>query len=203
VSEPGEGRPSARVLYIITCGTPAARDVGKLVALAQAAGWTVCVIATPQALKFLDREAIEAQTGFPVRSDYKQPGTPDVLPSPDALIVGGASSNTLIKWALGISDTLALGLLTEAIGMGLPLVALPFLNSAQAAHPGFGRSVAELRAAGVHVLLGPEGYEPHVPRQGSQHLPSFPWAKALEAVEERSRQRGGQVPKGAPTGAAP
>jgi phosphopantothenoylcysteine synthetase/decarboxylase len=179
---------AARVLYIVTCGTPAARDVGKLVALAQDQGWTVCVVATPQALKFIDLKALEAQTGFPVRSDYKQPGTPDVLPPPDAMIVGGASSNTLIKWALGISDTLALGLLTEAIGLGLPIVALPFLNSAQAAHPAFDRSVAELRGAGVQVLLGAEGYDPHVPRQGSQHLPSFPWAKALEAMEERLGQ---------------
>lgn len=38
--------PSERVLYIITCATPAARDVGKLVSLAQGEGWTVCVIAT-------------------------------------------------------------------------------------------------------------------------------------------------------------
>jgi hypothetical protein len=172
------------LLYVITCGTPAARDVGTLVALAADAGWTVCVVATPQALRFLDREALEAQTGFPVRFDYKQPGTPDVLPPPDAMIVGGASSNTLIKWALGISDTLALGLLTEAIGLGLPLVALPFVNAAQAAHPGFGRAVADLRAAGVQVLLGAAGYTPHPPRQGSQRLSSFPWAKALEAMRK-------------------
>jgi hypothetical protein len=32
--------------------------------------------------------------------------------------------NTLNKWALGISDTLVLGLLTEAVGLGLPLRAL-------------------------------------------------------------------------------
>lgn len=177
-----DGR-AARVLYIVTCGTPAARDVGNLVAMAHGRGWTVCVIATPQALKFLDRDALEAQTGFPVRSDYKQPGTHDLLPPPDAMIVGGASANTLVKWALGISDTLALGLLTEAIGLGLPLVALPFVNAAQAAHPGFARSVTELRAAGVRVLLGSDGYTPHVPRHGSEHLPSFPWDTALEVME--------------------
>ncbi|MBV9013118.1 MAG: hypothetical protein JO272_13915 [Pseudonocardiales bacterium] len=81
---------------------------------------------------------------------------------------GTVSSRAVNKWAAGISDTLALGLLTEAIGLGLPLAALPFLNSAQAAHPAFGRSVKELREAGVAVLLGPEGYEPHVPHQGSK-----------------------------------
>jgi hypothetical protein len=79
---------------------------------------------------------------------------------------------------------LALGLLTEGIGLGLPLVALPFLNAAQAKHPAFQRSVKELREAGVKVLLGDEGYTPHVPHQGSKNLPSYPWEKALQTVEK-------------------
>jgi hypothetical protein len=124
------------------------------------------VIATPSALRFIDQPALEAQTGAPVRSEYKEPGSPDVLPPAAAIVVGGASFNTINKWAAGICDTLALGLLTEGIGLGLPLAALPFLNAAQAAHPAFGRSVKELREAGAKVLLGSEGYEPHVPHQG-------------------------------------
>lgn len=178
-------RAARRVLYVITCATPAARNVGQLVGLAQARGWTVCVVATPSAMRFIDRVALEEQTGFPVRSDYKAPDEPDVLPPADAMIVGGASFNTINKWALGISDTLALGLLTEAIGLGLPLVALPFLNAAQAAHPAFGRSVKELREAGVKVLLGPDGYEPHQPKQGSMRLADFPWHVAVEVIERR------------------
>ncbi|MDQ3579202.1 MAG: flavoprotein [Actinomycetota bacterium] len=171
-----------RVLYIITCATPAARDIGKLVSLAQQDGWTVCVIATPLALRFIDQAALEAQTGYPVRSDYKPPGTPDLLPPATAMIVGGASFNTINKWAAGITDTLALGLISEAIGLGLPLVALPFLNAAQAAHPAFGRSVRGLREAGVAVLLGEGGYEPHPPHQGSKNLANYPWEKPLDAL---------------------
>lgn len=176
-------KPSGRVLYAITCATPAARDIGKLVTLAQASGWTVCVIATPLALRFIDRPALEAHTGYPVRSEYKQPGMPDVLPPADAIVVGGASFNTINKWAAGISDTLALGLLNEGIGLGLPLAALPFLNAAQAAHPAFGRSVTELREAGVTILLGPEGFEPCAPHHGSQYLSTYPWHAVLAAVE--------------------
>jgi hypothetical protein len=174
---------SDRVLYIVTCATPAARDVGKLVTLAQGSGWRPFVIATPAALRFIDLPALEAQTGYPIRSDYKQPGSPDVLPPADAIVVGGASFNTINKWAAGISDTVALGLLTEGIGLGLPLAALPFLNAAQAAHPAFGRSVKELRDAGVKILLGSEGYEPHVPHQGSKCLARYPWPVVLAAVE--------------------
>lgn len=174
--------PNDRVLYIVTCATPAARDIGKLVGLAQDAGWRPFVIATPSAVRFIDRAALESQTGAPVRSEYKVPGTPDILPPADAMVVGGASFNTINKWAAGISDTLALGLLTEGIGLGLPLAALPFLNAAQAAHPAFGRSVQELRKAGVKVLLGPDGYEPHTPHQGSRYLDRYPWHTVLAAV---------------------
>lgn len=173
----------SRVLYVITCATPAARDVGKLVFLAQERGWRVCVIATPSALEFIDKAALEEQTGFPVRHMYKKPGSADVLPPVDAMIVGGASFNTLNKWALGVSDTLALGLITEGIGLGIPIVALPFLNAAQAAHPAFYRHVDVLRTAGVVVLLGAGGYEPHVPHQGSKNLHKYPWQLALNAVE--------------------
>jgi phosphopantothenoylcysteine synthetase/decarboxylase len=171
-----------RVLYVVTCATPAAKHAARLVTLARDQGWTVCVIATPQALRFLDVRALEQQTGYPVRSEYKQPGTPDVLPSATAMIVGGASFNTINKWAQGHADNLALGLLTEAIGLRIPLVALPFLNAAQAAHAAFSRSVKELRDMGVRVLVDDEGYKPHVPHQGAKNLPSYPWALALEVV---------------------
>jgi phosphopantothenoylcysteine synthetase/decarboxylase len=171
------------MLHVVTCATLAARDVGKLVSLAQDAGWSVCVIATPMATRFINEAALEAQTGYPVRSDYKQPGTSDVLPSADAIIVGGASANTINKLSAGISDNLALGMLNEAIGLGVPLVILPFVNTALAAHSAFERSVRQLRDAGVAVLLGEEGFVPNPPNQGEGKLPNYPWGKALSAVE--------------------
>lgn len=178
------------VLYVVVCGTLAAGDVGTLICLAQAKGWEVCVVATPQALSFIDRAALEAQTGYPVRYEYKQPETEDVLPPPDAIIVGGASFNTINKWAGGISDTLALGILNQAIGLKLPVVVMPFLDSALAAHPAFENSVAVLRRAGVRVLLGPEVYEPQAPGTGPQVLVSYPWSAGVKAVEELVREGG-------------
>jgi flavoprotein len=65
---------------------------------------------------FVDAPKLEAATGYPMRSDYMQPSDPDVLPAPNAIVVAPAIFNTINKWAAGISDTLALGLLTEAIG---------------------------------------------------------------------------------------
>ena len=118
---------------------------------------TFCVIATPNGLKFLDEGNIAGLSGHPVRTRYKRPDEPDLLPSPDALVVAPATFNTVNKWAQGISDTLALGLLNEAVGLGLPMIAAPWPNAALAAHPVFIRSVGLLREWGVTVLLDPGG----------------------------------------------
>ena len=63
----------ARVLYHIICAGPPAADAQILVELAQAEGWDVCVIATPQAVRFIDVPLLERLTGRPVRSQYKHP----------------------------------------------------------------------------------------------------------------------------------
>jgi hypothetical protein len=65
--EPGEHRG---VLYVIVCGAPPARDANRLVQLAQADGWEVCVIATPSARSFIDSPALEAATGPPARQGH-------------------------------------------------------------------------------------------------------------------------------------
>jgi phosphopantothenoylcysteine decarboxylase len=168
------------VLYVIVCASPRAKHVGELVRLACAADWTVCVIPTPQAMKFIDSDALEGATGYPVRHQYKHPDEPDVLPSADAMIVCPATFNTINKWALGISDTLALGLITEAIGIGIPLVAAPALTDAQARHPAFARSVAELRGLGVSVLYGEGVYEPLPPNVDA---PPYDWNLPLRTLE--------------------
>jgi hypothetical protein len=177
------------VLYVIVCGAPPARDAGRLGQLDQAEGWDVCVIATPSARSFIDSPALEAATGHPVRSEYKQPNAADVLPPPDAIVVAPATFNTINKWAAGISDTLALGLLTEAIGKRLPVVALPFVNAAQAEHPAFQPSIDRIRAAGVQLLYGPDVLELHEPGTGRQRVGLFPWQLTLEALDANHARR--------------
>ena len=83
-----------------------------------------------------------------------------------------ATFNTINKFANGISDTYALGILAEAPGLGIPVVILPFVNAALAKRIPFQHSVARLRAEGVVVLLGPGGFEPHAlgrAATGSRH----------------------------------
>lgn len=172
------------VLYVIACGAPPARYVGQLVALAQSDGWDVCVVVTPDGLKFVDAPALYSCTGHPVRSTFKNPGDLDILPNPTAMIVAPATVNSINKWAAGIADTLALGLLVEGQGKGLPIVAMPFTNSAMANHPAFRESVARLRSWGVHMLYGGDILELHPPGTGENLAATFPWHRPMDALRE-------------------
>jgi phosphopantothenoylcysteine synthetase/decarboxylase len=178
---PAADRP-ASVLYAIVCGSPAARRIGTLIDLALADGWDVCVIASPDGRKFIDVPALVARTGHPVRSKYKNPGDLDMLPDATAMIVAPATVNTINKWAAGIADTLPLGLLVEGLGRGLPIVAMPFTNSAMAAHPAFGESIRLLRSWGVTVLYGDGVVKPHPPGTADAFVDEFPWHLALRAL---------------------
>lgn len=170
------------VLYAIACGSPVAGHVGGLVRLAHHAGWDVAVVATPDGQKFMDTSALARQTGYPVRSQFKNPDEPDVLPAADAIVVAPATVNTVNKWACGIADTLALGLLIEGHGLGLPIVAMPYTNTAMAAHPAFRESLGRLRSWGVRVLFGDHVMAMPPPGAGSEYAVRFPWRLALAVL---------------------
>jgi hypothetical protein len=193
------------VVYVIACGAPPTRDVVKLVDIAHNDGWDVCVITSPAGRAFLDADAMSAKTGHIVRSEYKQPGTPDILPSADAVIVAPATCNTMAKWAAGISDTLPLGILVESLGKHLPTVCMPFSNRAQLSFPAIQTAMKNLAAWGV-TILGADVYPPHDPGTGGKYVHLFPWRTAWEALlqhpwlsvtltpmnAENSRQEGDQ-----------
>jgi len=174
--------PSRRVLSVIVCGAGPAAAIGTLVKLAQDRSWIVQVIATPAALEFFDAAAIESQTGNPLRSQYSKPGAPR-SEIPDAIMVAPATYNTINKWAHGISDTYALGILAETTGLAVPIIVLPFVNAALASREPFRRSVQSLRAEGVRILLGPGGIEPHPPRTGGTLIDSYPWHLGLDQAD--------------------
>ncbi|AVT36539.1 flavoprotein [Plantactinospora sp. BB1] len=137
------------VLYLVVCAAPPALRIDELIELLLEDGWAVRVIATPTAASWIDREALAQQTGSLVRSERRRPDEPDQLPKADAVLVAPATFNTINKWALGINDTLALGILNEALGLGLPILVSPYAKAALTTHPAYDHHVRLLSGAGV------------------------------------------------------
>ncbi|MFE4600741.1 flavoprotein [Kitasatospora indigofera] len=189
--------PSDRVLHLLGSAAEPVLGVRVAVGHARARGWDVCLGLTPTAADWLrdDLDGLAELTGHPVKSRFRRPGDPETWPAADAVLVAPATFNTLNRWALGITDNWVVGHAAEAIGTGVPLVAVPRVNSALAAHPQFGRSLATLRTAGVDVLTNADGLPTdglladRLPADGLAPAPSgtgnagFPWAAALAAVE--------------------
>lgn len=172
-----------RVLYLIACAAGPTQYIDDGVRAAQAAGWDVCLVLSPSAAAWWEprMQELVALTGRPVRSRYKLPWESDALPKADAMLMAPMSCTTLNKWGAGISDTLAIGLPSEAVHMGVPVAAMPYFNQAQGSQPAVARSIAALREQGVTVLDGPDGYQSHPPKQGDPK--GFPWEKALRAID--------------------
>jgi phosphopantothenoylcysteine synthetase/decarboxylase len=147
---------SPEVLYVIVCGAPAASSVDEFIRLAQDAGWLVRVIATPMGERFIDAAQLAALTGDRVRTGFRMPDEPDELPAADAVVVAPATFNTVNKWAAGITDTFAAGLLCELTGLGVPIVVVPLVKDALARHVAFGPSLEVLRGMGVRVMFDPQ-----------------------------------------------
>ncbi|WP_377521770.1 flavoprotein [Micromonospora mangrovi] len=125
--------------------------IGELIELLQEDGWTVCLTLTPTAATWIDREALARQTGYPVRVEWRKPREPEPHPPADAVAVVPATFNVINKWALGINDTLALGVLNEALGAGIPVYAFPNVKAQLASHPSYNAHLRLLQAAGVGV----------------------------------------------------
>ncbi|MFJ3926142.1 flavoprotein [Streptomyces sp. NPDC090022] len=172
---------TTRTLYLLCSAAPPVFDVARVIEDAQARGWDVCLGLTPTAAEWLEESlpGLAALTGHPVRSRYKRPGQPDVWPAADAVLVAPATTNTINRWALGITDTFVVGFVAEALGKAIPLTVMPCVNAAYAQHPQLPLSLETLRGAGVRVLYGEGGFVPNPPGEKRP----YPWALALDAVD--------------------
>jgi phosphopantothenoylcysteine decarboxylase len=173
-----DGQERRRVLYLIICAAPPASDAHELVKLAQAAGWEVCVIATPEAMHWIDPAMMAELTGYDVRSEYRSAGDAKSLPDANAIAVAPATFNTVNKFRAGIADNMAVGVLCECLRAGVPIVLAPNVKAVLAEHPAFPASLRELASWGVHVLE--QAPQPRGVRMA-------PWEAILEAVEGHVR----------------
>ncbi|MVO84118.1 flavoprotein [Streptomyces sp. p1417] len=170
-------------LYLFVSAAPPVFDLAPVIGDAQARGFDVCLGLTPSAAEWLtdDLDVLSALTGHPVRSRYKRPGEQDAWPQADAIAFAPITFNSLNAWAQGLTTSFVVGVVAEGVGKRIPMVAMPCVNAAFAAHPRLDRSVAELRAMGVEVLYGEGGFTPNQPGQGRPG--EYPWDLVLDAAE--------------------
>lgn len=172
-----DGTDQPGVLYLVITGAPAPEGLPALVAACQGAGWQVMVFSTPMGTRFADLSELESLTGCPVRSEFRMPGTGSPTPPADAVLACPMTFASVNKFAYGIADNFAVGLLCETVGYGVPVTVVPHCKPQLASHPAFKSSLSVLRDMGVRVLFDPEApYERRMP----------PWADVVAALPVRA-----------------
>jgi phosphopantothenoylcysteine synthetase/decarboxylase len=105
-------------------------------------------------------------------------------PRPERVVVCPLTFNTANKAAAGIMDSLAAGVLCDAIGAAVPIVAVPMVSSRLWGHPAWPNTLRALAGAGVRLVDPRSGGEPGpVPSgTGLEVVAAFDPRWAAEAV---------------------
>lgn len=164
-------------VYIVATAAPPVLRLHELIALLHDDGWQVCVIATPTAATWIDLGQLAGRTGCLTRTSTQPPGRQEALPHADAVIAAPVTFNSINKWAAGISDSLALGVLNELISTDIPIIAAPCVKPLLRQHPAYAPSVETLTATGVTVL-DPDS----VAARTEDGLATFRWAALTAAL---------------------
>ena len=107
---------------------------------------------SPVAANWCDLDKLSASAGVNVRVELRRPTESDPWPRADAVLAAPLTFNTINKWAGGHNDTLALGVLNELLGEGLPIVAAPCAKAVLRSHPAYAASCRRLIECGVTFL---------------------------------------------------
>jgi phosphopantothenoylcysteine decarboxylase len=159
---------------VVAFSAPPVLQLSELLSLLHERAWDTYVILSPTASTWVDVDQLEVASGHAVRVEPRRPANSDSLPAADAIIAAPMTFNSLNKWAAGISDTFALGLLNEAIGLDLPINAALCIKEALRRHPVYDVSISRLVDAGVNVLRPEE-----VLNRTSTGLPALDWPAVL------------------------
>jgi phosphopantothenoylcysteine synthetase/decarboxylase len=120
-------------LTLVVCGAPLASRAGEVVDCLRGR-WSVSVVVTDAAGQWFD-----------------QPSDQD-RPRPDLVVACPLTFNTANKVAAGIMDTSAAGALCDALGAGVPVVAVPMVNNRLWGHPVWASTLRTLAGAGIRFV---------------------------------------------------
>lgn len=155
-SDSESGDHLAGHVALVVTATPLARDTRRTYDALRAANWRVTVCPTAAAVDWIvDTPEADLLTGR-IR--------------PSAVICSPATFNTLNKWAAGINDSPALGVLNDALGLGTPVLAVPMVAERLCRHPVWPTTLAFLASAGVAIIDPVNGEltsRPHGVRSGT------------------------------------
>jgi phosphopantothenoylcysteine decarboxylase len=156
------------ICTLVVCGAPLASRAPDVAAELMSSGWQVRVILTPTAEQWVDHPALEATSGAPGQTQLRPPGSPKP-PRATAIAVVPITFNSIGKLANGIADTLAHSAMAEALGEGLPFVAVPMVNQYLAGNPAWDDNTRRLTVAGVTWVSAIDGTagEPESVQSGS------------------------------------
>jgi phosphopantothenoylcysteine decarboxylase len=131
------------------------------------------VTLTPTAAEWVDLDELRRITGQSVRVQPRRPEESDPFPPADAALAAPLTFNTINKWACGINDTVALGLLNELLSSGPTIVAVPCVKRALQSHPAYAPNVRLLKSAGTQFL------DDSIVTRGSDGLAAFDWPAVM------------------------
>ena len=140
-TESGAG-PAGHVALVVTAA-PLARHIRRIYGALRAAGWRVTICPTAAGGDWIDEAPEEDLLAGRIR--------------PDAVICCPATFNTLNKWAAGINDSPALGVLNDALGLRTPVLAVPMVAERLCRHPVWPATLAFLATAGVDIINPVDG----------------------------------------------
>lgn len=171
------------VVYVIGGAAPPIFDIEEPLLLLQQRGWRPCLILTSTAANWIDASHFGKLAGCPVRVEPRLPGEKESLPMADAVLAAPLTFNTTNKWAAGINDTLALGILNELLGENVPIIATPCVKAVLRRNPAYIRSCKLLEDCAV-TFLDPE--RATVRKQG--HV-TFDWTLVLDKFDSISGRK--------------
>ncbi|WP_433274683.1 flavoprotein [Pseudonocardia xinjiangensis] len=124
---------AGRPLTLVVCGAPLAARAAE-VANVLSARWVVSIVSTKAA------------------GTWFQGATADERPRPEQVVACPLTFNSANKVTAGIMDTPASGVLCDAFGAGIPVVAVPLVNDRLWGHPAWASTLRVLREAGVRLV---------------------------------------------------
>jgi len=154
------GSPEGNVVYLGVTAVPGADRIIERIRAEQAAGSTVCLIATERSLHWFDPADAERVTGHPIQSRMRVYPEPLFTPLGDRMVIAPAGFNTINRIALGLADDMVTGLACEAIARRVPLTIEPQMSDGFSNHPIFAESVQRLEDAGVTFVWHDESIRP-------------------------------------------